>query len=255
VDVPNTSLCYEEVTGVKAKDISQTVGNKMVHLSVIVLLMIVVMLLVSCTPVTRYSVTMTSDPVRNVIPAGEEIKGIPLTIALFNDARTIADKTTVGQVMKSGNDPIPVVSANIKPASVVTAGVKSYMVRAGYTISSISPTWDLKPASISSDWGQFLLGGSMDQMEIICEKSAMKANYRTRVVLSIYLADVKKASIIHTYTVKGDSSREDVNLTDEDIRKHLTVEINNAVTDAIEKLIDPKAINRNIMGATMDKKP
>jgi hypothetical protein len=255
VDVPNTSLCYEEVTGVKAKDISQTVGNKRVHLSVIVLLMIVMMLLASCSPVTRYSVTMTSDPVRNVIPAGEEIKGIPLTIALFNDSRTIADKTTVGQVIKSGNDPIPVVSANIKPASVVTSGVTSYMVRAGYTISSISPTWDLKPASISSDWGQFLLGGSIDQMEIICEKSAMKANYRTRVVLSIYLADVKKASIIHTYTVKGDSSREDVNLTDKDLIKHLTVEINNAVTDAIEKLIDPKALNRNIMGAATDKKP
>ena len=238
----------------KVKDISQTVGNKRVHLSVVVLLMIVMMLLVSCTPITHYSVNMTSDPVRIVIPAGEQVKGIPLTIALFNDARPIADKTTVGHVMKSGNDPIPVVSAN-KPASVVTAGVKSYMVRSGYTISSLSPTWDLKPATISGDWGQFLIGGSIDRMEIICEKSAMRANYRTRVVLSIYLADVKKASIIHTYTVKGDSSREDVNLTDEDLRKHLTVEINNAVTDAIEKLIDPKAIDRNIMGAATDKKP
>jgi hypothetical protein len=238
----------------KVKDISQTVGNKRVHLSVVVLLMIVMMLLVSCTPITRYSVNMTSDPVRIVIPAGEQIKGIPLTIALFNDARPIVDKTTVGHVMKSGNDPISVVSAN-KPASVVTAGVKSYMIRSGYTISSISPTWDLKPATISGDWGQFLIGGSIDQMEIICEKSAMRANYRTRVVLSIYLADVKRASIIHTYTVKGDSLREDVNVTDKDLRKHLTVEINNAVTDAIEKLIDPKAINHHIMGAAKDKKP
>jgi hypothetical protein len=239
----------------KAKYISQTVGNKRGHLSEIVLLMTIMMLLVSCAPVTRYSVNMTSDPVRNVIPAGEHIKGIPLTIALFNDARTIADKATVGKVMKSGNDPIPVVSADLKPVSAVTAGVKSYMVRAGYTISSISPTWDLKPASISRDWGQFLIGGSIDQMEIICEKSAMKANYRTRVILSIYLADITKASIIHTYTVKGDSSREDVNLTDKDIRKHLTIEINNAITDAIEKLIDPLAINRLIMGAATDKKP
>jgi hypothetical protein len=239
----------------RAKGISQTVGNKRGHLSEIVLLMTMMMILVACAPVTRYSVNMTSDPVRNVIPAGEHIKGIPLTIALFNDARTIADKTRVGQVIKSGYDPIPVVSADMKPVSAVTSGVKSYMVRAGYTISSISPAWDLKPASISRDWGQFLIGGSIDQMEIICDKSAMKANYRTRVVLSIYLADITKGSIIHTYTVKGDSSREDVNLTDKDIRTHLTIEINNAVTDAIEKLLDPMAINSHIMGAATDKKP
>ncbi|MBN1664075.1 MAG: hypothetical protein JW943_10785 [Deltaproteobacteria bacterium] len=239
----------------KAKILSIVIGNAGTRLSATVLLIICVLLLVSCSPVTRYSIYMTSDPVRLVMDAGKQIKDIPLTVASFNDARPIADKATIGSVVKSGEGPIPVTLAAMKPSSVVTAGVKSYMTRAGYTILKTSPAWDLKADSIPGDGGQFVLGGSIDEMEVSCEKSAWKANYKTKVTLSIYLADVKKGAVVYTNTVKGDSSRQDISITDKNMRRHLAAEINDAVTDAIAKLINPKTINRIIRGDSTEKTP
>lgn len=220
-----------------------------------VIMSIVVYTLMACTPVKQYAITMTSDPVRNVSPAGEQIKGIVLTVAEFIDVRATNDTKQIGRVIESDGESIPVISVSINPADAVTSAVKSYLKRAGYTLSKVTPAWDLKPDTIPKRWGQFLVGGKIDEMEIVCEKTSMKANYRTRVVLSMYLVDIQSASVIHSYTVQDESKREDVNLTEDDLRKHLTIEVNNAVTDAIEKLLDPKNINVQILKSAAGNKP
>lgn len=209
----------------------------------------------ACTPVTRYAVNMTTEPVRNVTPAGNQIKGIPITVAAFNDIRTLSDKNVVGAVIKPGGEKLPVFVLNTSPAEAVTSGVRSYMSRAGYTLLNSSPVWDIKPAGINRDWGRIVIGGNIESFEITCEKANIKATYKTSVTLSLALADVQKSAIIHTYRVMGQSSRSDVNMTEDDLRKHLSIEVNNAVTDAIEKLINPKSINEKILGAISEKKP
>lgn len=225
------------------------------RLMISILMIVAVIALSACTPATRYAVNMTPDPVRNVVPAGDKMKGIYITVATFNDLRTLADKSMVGTVSKSEGEKLPVVLANTRPADAVTSGVKSYLTRAGYTLVNMSPAWDLKPSGIGKYWGRFVIGGNVENFEIICEKSAMKARYKTRVYLNMALADVQKAAIIHTYRVQGESNREDVNLTEDDLRKHLSIELNNALTDAIEKLINPRSINEKILASGGEKKP
>ncbi len=222
---------------------------------IIFIAIIAVISTAACTPVTRYAVSMTTEPVRNVTPAGDQIKGIPITIAVFNDIRTLADKNVVGAVIKTGGEKLPIFVINTTPAEAVSSGVKSYMSRAGYTLLNSSPAWDTKPAGISKNWGRIVIGGNIESFEITCEKANIKATYKTRVTLSLALADVQKSAIIHTYRVLGESSRSDVNMTEDDLRTHLSIEVNNAVTDAIEKLINPKSINEKILGAISEKKP
>lgn len=225
------------------------------RLMIFIMTIVAVISLSACTPATRYAVNVTPEPVRNVVPAGEKMKGIYITVAAFNDLRTLADKSVVGTVTKSEGEKIPVMLANTKPADAVTSGVKSYMTRAGYTLVNLSPAWDLKPSGIGKYWGRYVIGGNIESFEIACDKTAMKAKYKTRVTLSMALADVQKAAVIHTYRVQGESNREDVNLTEDDLRKHLTIEVNNALTDALEKLINPKSINEKILESGGGKKP
>jgi hypothetical protein len=225
------------------------------RLMIFIMMIVAVISISACTPATRYAVNVTPEPVRNIVPAGEKMKGIYITVTAFNDLRTLADKSVVGTVTKSEGEKIPVMLANTKPADAVTSGVKSYLTRAGYTLVNLSPAWDLKPSGIGKYWGRYVIGGNIESFEIACDKTAMKAKYKTRVTLSMALADVQKAAVIHTYRVQGESNREDVNLTEDDLRKHLTIEVNNALTDALEKLINPKSIDEKILASGGDKKP
>jgi len=231
----------------KAHDYGRMICGRKAKYVIWMAIFYVIVILAACAPVYKYAVNMTPYPVRNVTPAGDKIKGIVLTVAAFNDVRTTSDKKRIGRVVKSDGESIPVIAARIKPADAITSGVKSYLKWAGYAVSEVSPVWDLKPTTILKEWGQFLVGGKIDTIEIICEKTTLKANYRTRVVLSMYLANVRNASILHSYTVQGESSREDINLTEDDLNNHLTIEVNNAVTDALEKLLNPKNINVQIL--------
>ncbi len=207
------------------------------------------LLLAGCSP-ALYSVDMKYVPSR-VMPRAEgtgEI--ITVTVAAFEDRRKIDDKTVIGWVIKSDGERIPVLPKFVKPTVAVTSPLKDFLARAGYRISPENPVWDLKEGSIRKEWGSILIGGSIDELEVICRDSLTVKKYSAKVKITVVFADAQKGKIFYTVTSGSDVSLEHVLFSEERIEE----QINAALSDAIEKIFEGKEIGAKIREAAGKKK-
>jgi len=207
------------------------------------------LLLAGCSP-ALYSVDMKYVPSR-VMPRTEgtgEI--ITVTVAAFEDRRKIDDKMIIGWVVKSDGERIPVLPKFVKPSVAVTSPLKDFLARAGYRISPESPVWDLKEESIRKEWGSILIGGSIDELEVICRDSLTVKKYSAKVKITVVFADAQKGKIFYTVTSGSDVSLEHVLFSEE----RLEEQINAALSDAIEKIFEGKEIGAKIREAAGKKK-
>ena len=207
------------------------------------------MMLAGCSP-ALYSVDMKYVPSR-VMPRTEgtgEI--ITVTVAAFEDRRKIDDKTVIGWVIKSDGERIPVLPKFVKPTVAVTSPLKDFLARAGYRISPEKPAWDLKEGSIRREWGSILIGGSIDELEVICRDSLTVKKYSAKAKITVVFANVQKGKIFYTVTSGSDVSLEHVLFSEE----RLEEQINAALSDAIEKIFEGKEIGAKIRESAAGKK-
>jgi hypothetical protein len=192
--------------------------------------LLVVLFVCSCAPVNLYTVNMGYLPPETAIPPTGEEENITITVAQFTDARDIDDTMRLGAVILSDGKKIPVLPKKRRPAETVTDSVKKCLSRKGYFISSESPAWDLQSKSIDKLWGTALLiGGTIDQLEVICHKDTVKKTYETNVKLSIVFADLYNAKILRSMEAAATSSLVHVTFSEEMLGEQISQTLSKAI--------------------------
>lgn len=204
--------------------------------------------LIACAP-SLYSINMKYEPTAGLRPADGAKGKFLVTVATFEDSRKIPDKMKIGQVTKVDGGKIPVFPKYVKPKEAVTAGMKEYLGKAGFTISGEKPAWDLKADSLRKEWGDLVIGGTIEDLNVSCEDLMPSKKYRAKAKLTVYFADVKKKWIFYKTTAESSSSLDHVLFSEQ----RLENQMNGVLSDVIEKIFEGGEAERKITATLQDK--
>lgn len=206
-----------------------------------VVLLSMVLFVFACAP-NLYSVHIKYEPSKDAInPIDVTIKQ-PVTIAAINDARPGGDDLLLGHVITSGGSRTPVIPRKNKLSKAVSESIKDYMQRAGYHITDQIPVWDLKENNLNKEWGRIVIGGSIDQVEVICKDNIPVKRYNAEVKLTLLFADVQKGRIFYTVSATSKTSLEHVRLSAEILEQ----QINGALSSTIEDIFRGDTVQSKI---------
>jgi hypothetical protein len=189
-----------------------------------------------CAP-ALYSIDMKYVPVKPLAVAERPCGDRLVTVALFRDARSAEGPLRIGTVIEAGGNRTPVLPEKMTAGEAVSAGVRSYLRRSGCSVSEKTPDWDLREDTIRPEWGDVLLGGSIDALDVTCDRSDRfnpLDRYKAKVKLTIVIADIKTRKIVHRTMVESSASLENLGFSRETLRD----QINGVLSDAIERIID-----------------
>jgi hypothetical protein len=195
----------------------------------------VLLLTAGCTSTPLYTINVRYEPAKSPPAVEEAVKKQVLTVANFRDLRTIDDPLKIGYVLKSDGRKIYVLPDKTKTTEAVAAAVRDYFYRAGYSISGVKPEWDLREETIVGSWGDILVVGDINKMEVICDDSQPLSpvkTYSAVVNLGITFVDVGRKRVVYKTSAEGSASLKDVSFS---VGK-LENQLNGVLTDVIEKL-------------------
>jgi len=202
---------------------------------------------VGCAP-KLYSVNVSYRSSASTSPiAGSGQKSV-ITVASFNDVRPGGKDLLVGRVTTAMGGIISVIPKNMPPSTAVSAIVKDVLVQSGDQVSVIMPDWNLKENTIRQDWGDIIVGGNIEELEIACQNDIPIKTYEARVKLTMVIADVQTGRILHQFSTTSKNSLEHIYFSEE----MLGQQISSAITEAAEKAFEGNVLKK-IKGAL--KKP
>lgn len=202
-----------------------------------------------CVP-ALYSVDMKYVPTKSIDEMKGSGKKIKITVAAFEDIRTISDTTLVGRVIKSDRQIIPVLPKYVKPPVAVASAVKDILLKAGYQVVPDIPRWDLKEESIRNEWAPILVGGSIDELEVICEDKVTIKKYRAQAKITVFLANTETRKVFYKVSARSSVSLEHILFSEE----RLEEQINTALSDAIDKIFEGNEIAAKILDTASGKR-
>ncbi len=211
-------------------------GNSLSCLAVMGLLFCI---LISGCAQTLYSINMNYNAETANIPAylksNKEQKN-EITLAGFADNRKVEDLMVIGYIVEKDGTKNLVFPKYTKPAQAVTSGIKKYLTKAGYKIDTVAGQWDLKEQTMPKSDNKLIIGGSIDDMEVICRKGFPTDSYTATIRLTLVLADPAKAKILYRSSVESKTSLEHVSFSE----ARLEEQANIALGDAIERNLEDK---------------
>ena len=214
------------------------------------ILIICVLISVSACAPAVYHVNLKYDALGKFLKQGKAGPDFPVTVAMFNDIRKVDDKLVLGRVTTMEGDRIPILPRYKKATEAVTTSIREYLFKSGYNVSKDMPVWDLREETINKDWGKILIGGNIDELEIVCEKSFPTKTYQAKIKLSFVFANVPDKRIFYRASVENNNSLKDVSFSEELLEK----QINAVLSDALEKMFnDPKMKKTIEEGAKVKK--
>jgi hypothetical protein len=202
-----------------------------------------------CAP-ALYSVDMKYVPTKPTPEMKGSEKKIKITVAAFEDIRTISDTTIIGRVIKPDKQNIPVLPKYVRPPMAVASALKDILLKAGYQVAPDIPRWDLKEESIRSEWAPILVGGSIDELEVICEDNVTIKKYRAKAKITVLLANTETRKVFYKVSVQSSVSLEHILFSEE----RLEEQINSALSDAIEKIFEGNEITAKILDTASGKR-
>lgn len=197
-------------------------------------LFIIVAGIAACAEISHYAINVNYIPQKGITRKNSAQGKFAITIAAFNDTRTVDDKTIIGKKVKSKNDKILALATAENPAREVSSAFRYFLLKAGYSVDEVMPEWDLRDSSISSAWETLVIGGSIDELEVICRSEGAGVQYNTRVKLHVVFADVQRRKILHTTTLESSATLKHLLCSGEMMQE----QINGAVSMAIEKIAE-----------------
>jgi len=212
------------------------------------LLILLTFILSACTQ-SMYSVDMRYEPTAALNPDNTGNGKGGLTVAVFEDLRASQDKIKIGHVITVGGKSIPVAPKYKTPQDVVTLGFKEYFSKSGFTVSGGKPGWDLREASIQPGWGSVVVGGTIDELEVLCRDEFPIKKYRTTVKLTVVFADVEKKQVLFRTSTQSTASLEHVLFSE----KRMQDLLNETLSDAIAKVFEEGKMERKILDAMKKK--
>jgi len=190
-----------------------------------------------CARTSLYGIDMRYVPVKPITVQERPCGDHRVAVAVLRDARAGGDPLRIGTVIEPGGSRVPVLPERITAGEAVSSGIRSYLVRSGCTVAEGAPAWDLREDTIRPEWGDILLGGTIDALEVTCDRSDRfnpLNRYKARAKLTIVMADGKTRKIVHRTTVESTSSLEDLGFS----RETLAAQLNGVLSDAIERIVD-----------------
>ena len=103
-----------------------------------------------------------------------------ITITMFTDARTIDNKAVIGERVAGNGRDIVARCAQGEPSAAVAGALRDFLIRAGYPVTGEIPAWDLQENSINKSWGALVIGGRVEELEVICNADQPATNYRQK---------------------------------------------------------------------------
>jgi len=202
------------------------------------------MLFFACAPATIYNVDVRYVPTESSDQTSGTAASIkPVTVAMFRDVRNMEDTLVVGKVLKANGNRIPVLPRYTKPPEAVTNAVRDFLIHRGYTVSLKRPDWDLQNSSIDPSWGTILLGGTIKNLSVECDRSGPMKKYASHVGITVVLADVQQRRILHTITVDAAPTRQHIRFSEIMMEE----EINRALSEAIERVFASRELTQKIL--------
>ncbi len=206
-----------------------------------ILLLCVLIGLTACAPAV-YHVNLKYEPAGQIQKTERTGSDIPITVAMFSDIRKMDDRLLLGRVTTLEGDQIPILPRYNKAPEAVTTSIREYLFKLGYNVSKDMPVWDLKEKTISKDWGRILIGGNIDELEIICEKSFPTKTYQAKIKLTFAFANVPDKRIFYRASVENNNSLKNVSFSEELLEQ----QINTVLSDALEKMFNDPKIKKTI---------
>ncbi len=194
-----------------------------------------------CTP-TLYSVDLKYMASSSAPPAAAGGQKFIMTVAAFNDARPGGEDLLIGRVTTALGGATSVIPKNMKPSAAVSTIVKDILVKSGYQVSVAMPAWNLQERDIRKEWGKLLIGGSIDELEVVCQNDIPIKTYDSRIRVTMVIADVQTGKIIHQVSTANRNSLEHVYFSEE----MLGQQISSAITEAVEKAFEGDALKEKI---------
>jgi hypothetical protein len=214
-----------------------------------ILLIFILAGLTACSPAV-YQINLKYEPSGQILKPEKSGSDFPITVAMFNDIRKVDDTLVLGRVTTLNGDRIPILPRYKKATEAVTTSIREYLFKSGYNVSKDMPGWDLKEETIGKDRGRILIGGNIDELEIVCEKSFPVKTYQAKAKLSFVLANVSDKRIFYRASVENSNSLQDVSFSEELLEK----QINAVLSDALEQMFnDPKMKKTIEEGAKIKK--
>lgn len=185
----------------------------------------------ACAP-ALYSVDVKYTGAPAGVPAAAQQTVV--TIAQFHDARPGGEDLQIGRVTTAVGGLTTVVPKNLKPSEAVSAVVKDVLVKSGYQVGLTMPAWNLQKSTLRKEWGRIVIGGNIDQLEIVCRNDIPIKTYDSRVKLTFFIADAQTGEIIRQIETASSNSLEHIYFSEEMMGQ----QISSAITDAVEKAFD-----------------
>ena len=200
-----------------------------------------------CANTKIYSVNMDYDAQKAIIPAylKADQKALQSIVGLaeFNDTRKIDDPLVIGRVIEKNGEKFLVLPKYTRPTTAVAQGVRQYLRKAGYNVSGVAPRWDLKEETMPQITNsRILIGGAIEEMDISCRRDFPSNVYKTKMKLTIYIADMVNKKILHHANVEATTSLEHISFSEERLGEQASV----ALGDAIEKMFSKREVAQKL---------
>jgi hypothetical protein len=194
----------------------------------------VVVLLFSCAPITQYPIHLRYAPEGERPQPSAELKGHVVTVTSLRDNRSVSDREILGQWVDNKDKVIPFVSSHGSPATSVTRAFEAYLSQRGYTVRGEPRSWDLNPQSISPKWGDWVIGGSIEELSVEARAEGVKVIYDYKLKLTVVVADVTEKKKKYEDTLESSASDERAAFSPTAAER----KINKMLTEAVERMLD-----------------
>jgi hypothetical protein len=194
----------------------------------------VVVLLFACTPVTQYPIHLRYAPEEEGPQPSAEFKEHVVTVTTLRDNRSVSDREILGQWVDNEDKVIPFVSSHGSPATSVTRAFEAFLSQRGYTVRGEPRSWDLDPQSISPEWGDWVIGGTIEELSVEARTEGVKVIYDYKLKLTVVVADVTEGKNKYEDTLASSASHERAAFSPTAAER----KINKMLTEAVERMLD-----------------
>lgn len=226
-------------------------GNKLLCIAVLGLL-VYCLGIIGCVASRLYSVNMNYDAGKANIPAylknDDKGRNTLITITEFGDSRKVDEPMVIGRVVEKNGMKTLVLPKYTKPTQALANGIKRYLIKAGYKIAGLAGQWDLKEETMPKVDSKIIIGGNIEELELICRKGFPTDSYKATMKLTLVIADPAKGKILYRSSVESNTSLEHVSFSE----ARLEEQINIAMGDAIEKVFEDRNVAQKLKEALSD---
>jgi hypothetical protein len=208
-------------------------AGKLTCKNLILLCCVLALTVASCAMSGYYRINMQYAPQTVPQTADASMQQYTVTAALFNDERTgLVDKSAIGKRVQADSSELKAVSQTVPPTEGVALAIKDAFFKNGYTVFGGTPDWDGTEHTIQKGWGSLVVGGFIEELDVVSTTGFLSAEYDTKVKLRVIFADVQRKRILYTTTLESAASYKHFYFSE----SRMEQEINNALSIAIEKM-------------------